>query len=345
MHLIFVLYDSITNSIFDSQIAIPLLQRKQQNPLLTITIISFEKKINAHSYKAITDKYPQLQFVFLKKQLFITPFFLFSAIQQLKKILASFSNYQLIARGPLAGFLCLKAINPKKRTPLIIQARGLLYEEYNYVHQDTKNKLLQLIHSWRAHQYKKIEQYVYSHKKKQTYAIEAVSIALKEHLIATYHACPDAITIAEHDIPTTIPASQLRSWRTEIRHQLQLSDDIIVYCYNGSLRAWQCPQQTIEFFYNQLQKNKNIFLLVLTQDAKSFQQLLQQKDIDAAFYKVLNVPHQEIYQYLAAADSGLIFREQHILNWVSRPTKILEYQAVGLPIIHNNTIAMITETN
>jgi hypothetical protein len=53
---------------------------------------------------------------------------------------------------------------------------------------------------------------------------------------------------------------------------------------------------------------------------------------------VRNVPHGMIYRYLAACDIGLIFREPHLINWTSRPTKVLEYQAAGLEIVHNNTI-------
>jgi len=50
-----------------------------------------------------------------------------------------------------------------------------------------------------------------------------------------------------------------------------------------------------------------------------------------------------LYVYLAAADYGLLFRHKDIINWVSRPTKMLEYQAVGLKIIHNNTIEWLSE--
>jgi len=35
----------------------------------------------------------------------------------------------------------------------------------------------------------------------------------------------------------------------------------------------------------------------------------------------------------------MLFREQTIVNWTSRPTKLLEYQAVGLEVVHNNTVA------
>ena len=339
MHLIFVVYDSVTNSIFDSQIALPLVQRKQQNSNLNITVISFEKKIDQHLFTSIINTYPQLNFIFLKKYIFITRFSLLPAIKQLQKNLSNFNAYQLIARGPVAGYLCLKASDAKRYTQIIIQARGLLYEEYCYTHHGAQNKLLRFIHAWRAQQYKKIEATVYT---QESVIIEAVSSALKDYLISTYQACPKNITIAQQDIPAIIPMAQVHTWRIMIRNQLKLSETTTVYCYNGSLRAWQCPQQTIDFFYKQLNRNARVFLLVLTQDTKFFEQLLLQKKIDSCFYAVLTVPHQEIYKYLAAADIGLIFRQKNILNWVSRPTKILEYQAVGLPIIHNNTIAMIS---
>jgi len=97
----------------------------------------------------------------------------------------------------------------------------------------------------------------------------------------------------------------------------------------------------VQFFKKKQTKDKNSFLLILTQDKKQFKKILQKSEIDQHAYKLLTVNHNNIYQYLAACDYGLIFREKNIINWVSRPTKILEYQSVGLKIIHNNTIGFL----
>ena len=60
-------------------------------------------------------------------------------------------------------------------------------------------------------------------------------------------------------------------------------------------------------------------------------------------YIIKTVAYSEIYKYLSAADYGIIFREINVLNWISRPTKALEYEAVGLKIIHNNTVKWLVD--
>ena len=44
-NLVFIIYDSIFNSVFQSQVLTPLLERLKENPNLKIHLISFEKKI------------------------------------------------------------------------------------------------------------------------------------------------------------------------------------------------------------------------------------------------------------------------------------------------------------
>jgi hypothetical protein len=99
------------------------------------------------------------------------------------------------------------------------------------------------------------------------------------------------------------------------------------------------------YFKQQQLSKPHALLLVLTPDAFIFKQLLAEENIPAAHYRICTVAHQQMYHYLAAADIGLLFREPHLLNWVSRPTKALEYRAVGLQIIHNNTIGFLANKN
>ncbi len=127
-------------------------------------------------------------------------------------------------------------------------------------------------------------------------------------------------------------------WRIQARSELSISDQKTVYCYNGSAKSWQCPEDTVDFFIIEYKKNNNAFLLILTQDIEIFENILTRKNLPKNSYIIKKVTHKEIYKYLSAADYGLIFRENNILNWVSRPTKALEYEAVGIKIIHNNTV-------
>ena len=342
--LAFIIYDGITNSVFASQVLQPLLNIKQENPDQKIVLISFEKK--KQSLKNISAIEQQdINLIISKKYPFIGVKTLSYAITLLRKVLTDIPRYQIIARGPQAGWLALHAANPHHCKAITIQARGLLAQEYAYVHQNTKNRFIKRLHHWRKNQYAYLEKVLYSSSIAELTTIpitfEAVSPALKEYLIKQYDTDPRIITIAKKDIPQPIDPAQQKQWRTAIRTQLGLSQNPHIYCYNGSVKSWQCPETVIEFFAEELKKDDNCFLLILTQDKKQFEKLLKQYQIDPARFYVCTIAHDKIYQYLAACDSGLLFREKNSINWVSRPTKVLEYQAAGLNIIHNNTVAYL----
>lgn len=335
--LIFVLYDSINNSIFEGQILQPLLERKKRESNRTIYLLSYEIH-KPHDEKVRRIAALDIQLIILPKDKW------WLSIRRLKKILHRFSGYELIARGPLAGYRCLKAVDHTKCTQLTIQARGLLAQEYDYAHHNEENTLMRLLYTIRGNYFAHLEHKVYHQAtRRPNCTVEAVSPALKQYITHNFRADPSNIIIATYDIPASIPSEQIYSWRQIIRTQFHIAPTACVYCYNGSIKPWQCPELTIEFFKQKLYENKNSILLVLTQDLIPFQILLQQNNIPPAQYRLLHVTHREIYQYLAAADVGLLFRQPHIINWVSRPTKLLEYHAVGLEIAHNDTVAYVSE--
>lgn len=341
-HLIFVLYDSVANSVFDSQVAEPLLKQQKNDPMLEITIISFEKNLSQHVRLSTVNNYPTLKFIFLKKGLFITSFFLVHQIQRLRSVLKKFTYYNLIARGPLAGYISLHATSYKNCKNFTVQARGLLAEEYQFAHAQVTNYIMHQIHRIRAYLYWNLEKAIYSRKNyKIPTTIEAVSPALKNYLIENFNTQEKFISIAALDIPQSFSSTIIDEWKIATRKQLEIPSNAYVYCYNGSIKPWQCPHETVTFFKEQLQKNPKAYLLILTHETDAFQMLIQKYNLIKSCYKILNVPHKYIYRFLAAADAGVIFREKNTINWTSRPTKVLEYQAVGLSIVHNNTIAIL----
>lgn len=263
-------------------------------------------------------------------------------IHQLHRYLEKLPNYTLTARGPIAGYIALHAAPKTMCQQLIIQARGLLAEEYAYAHQH-ENYFIKPIHWLRKQLFYQLERITFCIKKQYSFpvTIQAVSPALQEYLVKQYGADTKQITLAHDDIPKQIAAAQRSSWRQEIRTILNIPMDAPTYVYNGSAKPWQCPEMIINFFAAKFDENKNAVLLILSQDSAIFKQQLQKTIIPENNYRILHVSHGEIYQYLAAADAGLLFREPHIINWVSRPTKALEYQAVGLRIIHNKTVAWL----
>ena len=341
-HLIFIVYDGVKNSVFQSQVLQPILDELKNNELLSATIISFEPNIkNAENFCTTLSSHPNLKFKFFKRLPFFGKISLLPAIFSFRKFCKTQLFSQITARGPLAGYILCNTWPPN--TNILIQARGLCAEEYRYTkHKTHRNFLQKLWDKFTFSSLENIEHEVYGNK---SIKIEAVSLALKDYLITAFGAEPANIFIAVKDIPKAVDKYQAIVWRGQVRDELGISDGAIVYCYSGSFRPWQCAKETVESFAFEYFKDKDSFMLILTQDQEPFQKELEKLKIPETSYKILSVKPQELYKYLCAANFGMLLREPDVINWVSRPTKMLEYQACGLKIIHNYAVAWLTKNS
>jgi hypothetical protein len=328
--LVFVLYDSIFNSVFESQVVAPIKKQLDEGEYDHVIIISFERtQPTAPIIKEKIDD-PRITLIVAKKIPFLGSISMWYAQWQFKRILNHYTPATLVARGPLAGYI----VGTSTTQSFTLLARGLAAEEYRYVHDHS------ILHRFRAWQYEQIERSAYQMPHAR---IQTVSKALRTYLIETFHTDPKQVIVSAHDIPPSIPALQKSAWRSALRKRFSLADDRTVYVYSGSAHPWQCAEESIDYFVAQYKKNRNIFLFVLTSDQKSFRHLLARADLPPSTFHITTVPHADIYRYLAAADVGLMLRKPHIVSWVSRPTKALEYKAAGLQIQHNNTVEMLSD--
>jgi glycosyltransferase involved in cell wall biosynthesis len=74
-------------------------------------------------------------------------------------------------------------------------------------------------------------------------------------------------------------------------------------------------------------------LIFLTKDIQMIKSIISEfPEIknNVMFFSVLN---DEVCQYLNAADYGILFRENTIMNNVASPTKFAEYMLCGLPVL------------
>lgn len=336
---IFVLYDGIRNPVFAGQVLKPFIKKLDEHSDNQGTIISFERSPLSSAEQERITRDPRITLIILLKIPFFGSLSLRYAAHQLKKVLPQLSPASHITcRGPLAAWIVGHSNFPA-HIPCIVQARGLAAHEYRYAHQSHR---MQWVHRIRAWQYEQIERLVYgTFARQKNVMIHAVSTALATYLMEQFNTPKHRIIVADHDVPHAIPIAQRNVWRTEIRIKLNIPSSAYVYVYNGSAKPWQCPEQTVQFFIDAYHKNPLAFLLILTQDIALFYTLVARYQLPRTAYCITEVAHTEIYRYLSAADAGILLREPHIINWVSRPTKALEYEAVGLPIIHNNTIGML----
>jgi hypothetical protein len=341
-HTMMIIYDGIKNSVFDSLVLAPLLSDLEKDPALSITLVSFERNYPTEKGAKLSTMHPRLSLVFFKKPPFMGRWVLRLGAWQLCSLLKQKKYSHIMARGPLAGWIALKAT---RTIPITIQARGLCAQEHRYATQDQSAHLLK---TWKNRttyrQLYAVESGVFGSNHKNI-MFESVSPALKDYMVKTFDTKPEMVSIATRDLPAFPGQEQIAQWRNQIRSALDIASHAYVYCYSGSYKPWQCADETIEYFIDCYEKNKNAFLLILTPDITPFTKALEKYNLPAPSYAILNAPASLLFQYLAAADAGFLFRQPDIINWVSRPTKMLEYQAVGLEIIHNSTIAWLVNEN
>jgi len=338
-NLVYIIYDGIDNPVFEGQVVAPLLKKIANNPGITIHLISLEttppciKWLNnfnaAHGKNLSLHIIPRTRYTGLWN--------LYAPLQKVKTFLKTLDTYTVIARGPLAGYIAQKSVT-ESCLDLTIQVRGLLAEEYRFAHRSAVFPF-SLVHALRKHQYHTLEKKVFT----RACHLETVTQALKTYLCTTYALNPDVITIAYDDIPTLIEPQKKDLYRARLRTYLGIKETTYVYVYNGSAKPWQCPHQTVDLFCTEYAKNQNTYLLILTRDVADFKKILIHSELPLQTYSIHSVTHTSISEYLCAADEGLLLREHDIVNWVSRPTKFLEYLAVGLPVRHNNTIHLLIE--
>jgi hypothetical protein len=328
-HRVVIIYDSTDNSVFESQLLQPLLQWRAAAPHRTATIISCEQQPNNRPSQRAG-----IKCIYIKRIPYIGRMSLWYAALRVYLYVRKLQSYELFARGPFAGYIARTAAT-SACIQIIIQARGLAAQEYRFTQEQRGNRTLHtrlriaLLHA--------LERTVYgTHNHNIT--IQAVSSALRAYLIAEFNAPAAQITLAHEDIPQPLDATTRASYRAAVRTELNIAQDIRLYCYNGSYKPWQCPSQTLEFFKNELNNDPTAHLLILSGDRDVFMQACRQFCLPVHTYTVISVQSYDVIRHLAACDFGMLFRQQDVINFTSRPTKALEYYAAGCITLHNGTV-------
>lgn len=120
---------------------------------------------------------------------------------------------------------------------------------------------------------------------------------------------------------------------TQMRDKLGIKSEDVVFIYSGNTQKWQ----NVDLAIDTIEKiNKpNYYFLFLTGEKAYLQRLLKDKfESKGIRYHVDCVRPEELYKYYKISHYGFILRDEHILNRVAAPTKLVEYLYYGLtPIV------------
>jgi len=123
--------------------------------------------------------------------------------------------------------------------------------------------------------------------------------------------------------------------RQRMRKHLKIKNNTRVFIYVGGMQNYQKFPQTINFFNDLKKYDKNIILLVLTNNTCEATSYI--KDNDSIILK--NVKFEEVNNYLNASDFGLLIRDDNYANNAGSPTKFAEYAMTGLQIISSPSVS------
>lgn len=120
--------------------------------------------------------------------------------------------------------------------------------------------------------------------------------------------------------------------RLSNREKLGLADKFVI-CYCGGMSHWQLPGTMAKAFSIFSDRIANAHLLIVSKQATKLVNHLKSENINTDKYSVFSASHQNVKDYLMAADLGLLLREDIITNRVASPVKFAEYLRCGVPVL------------
>jgi len=135
-------------------------------------------------------------------------------------------------------------------------------------------------------------------------------------------------------VPCCVPRVQFSpDARERLRTALGMTERL-VFAYLGTVSKYQhIHDGLVPFFRALIKQCPSAHLLCLTSDPQSICQALAAGGLPLDRATVLCLPHDQVAAHLCAADAGLLLRAPSRMNKFSRPTKLAEYLACGLPVV------------
>ena len=122
--------------------------------------------------------------------------------------------------------------------------------------------------------------------------------------------------------------------RIKMRKKMKFNKSSIILIYSGSFKKYQMINETISFFRSIYLKNKDCYMIFLTNDQKIAKKYISGIRNILCF----SVKQNEVNDYLNAADYAMMIRKKDLTNKTASPTKFSEYCLTGLNVITNSSV-------
>jgi|GEM_PF-5762996 len=240
--------------------------------------------------------------------------------------------------GSLAAYHALRAgeLLNKKRLRVVFHSWGPAADEYAYHVAGSENAALGDREARRYSGLLHREEYAY----RRADAIVCLSSHMRDYAIERLGVPEERLV----QIPCYVDHAKFarsEAERNAQRDQMGLSSRKVVV-FSGALHRWQKPEAIFEIFRHIKSRDARAFLLVLTNHTDRALALAEQYRIAADDISIRSVPFDEVADYLAAADLGLLTRglceAPSRVNLFSSPIKVPEYLSAGCPVVIGESI-------
>lgn len=199
---------------------------------------------------------------------------------------------------------------------ITIDVHGSVPEELEYYGKPRKSKWLQ-----------KVEKRFFSHAQK----IICVSNQMKNFYLSKYPNINPQVLI-KPIVPTNVVHAICNADVEKLKKELNISNDKTVFIYSGNLQKWQNFELTLDTIVKN--DRPNYHYIFLSKECDRVAALVKNTPIPSQRLTIRSVSPELLSNYYALANYGFILRDNHILNKVAAPTKLLEYLYFGItPIV------------
>jgi len=162
-----------------------------------------------------------------------------------------------------------------------------------------------------------------------------VSEYFRNYITDVYFASPEKVVLTPSGAYVkTLPEL---SERDRVRARLKISDKFVVV-YAGSTHRWQKIDEVFRLAVVMQGMIPEFHLLVFSKSVVEVEQIAEGCDFPSEKLTIESLPHDQMHTHLAAADVGVLLRENNLVNKVASPIKFAEYLAAGLPVILSDCV-------
>lgn len=290
----------------------------------------FEDVLLLQSYSGEEDRHKGEEilrkFSFRKKFFWINPYYPFyyrKSVNSIKVVLEGEISEDTVfhVRAGIYGRYVRSALPAEfKNLLILVEFRGLMFNEISY----TQEK------SIRGRFKSFIKQYHIKRCNQKMQSDDRMLFSAVSPLLRDFEAKEEGFDINKISVHPNLAAAYFKynkENRARIRRELGVSDNqILIVTSSGESGAWQKDLDIIDKL-----TSKGYFVLNLSK-----------KEVHKPNVITRFVPHKEMPAYLSAGDAALLWRDNEPLNNVACPSKFSEFAVLGLYVIHNNTVDIVT---